>query len=369
MHVLTLISSPTLTGPAAPLLQFARRLNEGGASVTVASDSLRRGDLLQWIRRFGLDCWAGPTLSTVARPDQYLGDARRLAKWLGSNRPDCVLAALSNDLITARAASWLSKTAAPIVAYHGFGHDPPGLRRRLLLRLADGLIAPAIPGGRAGGFDPARVFPLPPDVDRERFRPAGETERRALRRRLGFGPRDRVAGSVGRFKPGRGQLELVEAFARVERDCPALRLLMVGWGEDLPLCRWRAAQLGLQSKIRFTGFLSEELPDAYRAMDAFLLAAVGRDCLGRAVLEAMACAVPVWTIDYPAAAGAVRAAGAGGVFSTADVRGLAGVLKEIAAAKLAPQTGLRLWIESLPGGAVARDFTAWMENGLVDKAY
>ncbi len=299
MKVLVLISSPTLTGVAAPVAGLARRLHQNGLPVEVATDSLRRGDLRNHLNSFGIPIFHGMTLSTVARPDQYVQDAFRLARKIRQEKRLVLLAATSNDIWTAWAATKIARRSVPILGM--LSRDPKNLSssQRATLRRCTAWLsvrkAWIAPASEVLYTAPERFLFLSPDVDKNRFYPLPRRERLSLRDRWGFSPKERVIGFVGRFKPDRGAKRLIRAFARIEPAFPSARLLMVGFGEDLSLCRWLAARHGLSRKVHFTGFLSDSLPDAYRVMDALMLPVVGNDGIGRAALEARACGVPVWS--------------------------------------------------------------------------
>jgi len=369
MRILFLISSPTLTGPAAPMLLLARRLREAGADLAVACDACRPGDLEAVAVEWDLPLFQGLALSRVARPDRYLADALRLSRWLSRGWFDVLVAAETNDAVTAAAANLLTLRDGVLLRYlPAPSEERRRLSDRLLNRCLDGLIVPRSPWADAWAarrpFAAHSVFALPPDIDRDRFQPPTPAEREDARRRFGFGANDRVVGTVGRVKAGRGQLELIRALARIAPVNPNLKLLLVGWGEDLPLCRWLAGSLGVAGRVRFPGFLDEELPDAYHAMDAFILPAVGRDGVGRAALEAMACGLPVWTVEHPVAAGLVREAAAGDVFAEPSIEALSAALADMASrGDLATlgENGRRA-IDALDPANVARDFLRFLKR-------
>jgi glycosyltransferase involved in cell wall biosynthesis len=112
------------------------------------------------------------------------------------------------------------------------------------------------------------------------------------------GPRDAasapVIGFTGRIEPRKGQLDLIEAFARLRRTVPAARLELVGPVADDEY----AARVGLAiEKRRLVGAvtLTGEVRDVrpyLRRWDLFVSLS-SDEGQGMAVLEAMATGVPV----------------------------------------------------------------------------
>jgi len=136
-------------------------------------------------------------------------------------------------------------------------------------------------------LDPhARVELVPNGVDTERFRPAGEEERLALRARLGWDARPRVL-FVGRLVAKKG-IDVALATARAAGG--AFELVVAGPG------RFAAPGAGVEvlgSRSR------DELAVLYRAADAFLLPSRGEGFPVTAQ-EAMASGLPVVLREDPA---------------------------------------------------------------------
>lgn len=181
-------------------------------------------------------------------------------------------------------------------------YPPPfGALERFALRRADGWIAfghtvaEALAGRPGYREKPHRI--IPPGVSLDAFRPdAGAGAR--VRRSLGWeadGPP--VAGFLGRFVPEKGVRELMRALERVEAPW---RALLVGGGPLEGEVRAWAARHGDRVRVA-TGVPHDAVPDWLNAMD--LLCAPSRttarwkEQLGRMVLEAMACGVPVVASD------------------------------------------------------------------------
>lgn len=99
----------------------------------------------------------------------------------------------------------------------------------------------------AKGFAPEKVHYVPYGMNHALFRQTGV-------------PKSPVplVGALGRLKKYKSFDHLIEAFPLVRREVPEARLVIVGDGDDRPRLQKITADLGLQSAVTFTGFVSEE---------------------------------------------------------------------------------------------------------------
>jgi glycosyltransferase involved in cell wall biosynthesis len=145
------------------------------------------------------------------------------------------------------------------------------------------------------GIPPEKVLRLSNCIDLARVSTALPVA--DAKARFGFNPQDSVIGTVGRAEEQKGQIFLIEAFARV-RAMPgkeSMKLLVVGDGRLLPRLKDDAVRLGVAEHCRFPGNIAL-LADVYRAMDLFVLPSLWEG-LSLALLEAMAAEVPVIATD------------------------------------------------------------------------
>ena len=93
---------------------------------------------------------------------------------------------------------------------------------------------------------------------------------------------------------------LLRALAAVREEVPDLRALIVGDGPERPALEALARDLGLDESVTFTGFLPDydSVIAAMKASRVFVLPST-REGFGIAALEAMACGLPVVTVDHP----------------------------------------------------------------------
>jgi glycosyltransferase involved in cell wall biosynthesis len=105
---------------------------------------------------------------------------------------------------------------------------------------------------------------------------------------------------AGRLIPEKHADLLVDALARVREEVPDLRAVIVGDGPEKVRVERRVHDLGLTGCISLPGFLQghDRLIAAMKASKVFVLPST-REGFGISALEAMACGLPVVTVDHP----------------------------------------------------------------------
>lgn len=132
-------------------------------------------------------------------------------------------------------------------------------------------------------------------VDCNHWRPSRQARERA-RASLGYGNDDVVIGYLGRLVQSKGVAGLIGVAARL-RSLPNVRFLLVGDGPMRPELERRIEALGLGQAVRLVGFVPWfDTPDYLNAMDVFAFPSYTEAC-GLALLEAMACGLPVVARD------------------------------------------------------------------------
>jgi len=96
--------------------------------------------------------------------------------------------------------------------------------------------------------------------------------------------------SVGRLHPQKGHRVLLDAIARARSAGATLSLLVAGEGAERGALEAQAAGLGLQGHVRLAG--RREVRPLLAAADVFVFPSL-YEAAGIALLEAMACALPV----------------------------------------------------------------------------
>lgn len=141
------------------------------------------------------------------------------------------------------------------------------------------------------GAPAGKIVHIPNSVDTGYFRPPTETEKIAARSRLGIPVSARTVLSVGRLEPVKGLDLLLQAWvglpAAVRRDSA---LILVGDGSERAPLERLCRELGAEG-VRFAG-LQSDVRAWYWSADLFALPSHSEG-LSNALLEAMACGLPV----------------------------------------------------------------------------
>jgi glycosyltransferase involved in cell wall biosynthesis len=198
----------------------------------------------------------------------------------------------------------------------------PNARYTADLRLADALVADGWAAQHLSDRIGCPVEPLTKGVDVERFRPDGPSVRQTLRLH------DRqVVIAVSRLVPIKNVQLLIEAVALLRTRATNPHLLIVGDGPWRDAVRARAGQLDVAECVTFAGSVPHrETPAFYRAADVFALSS-DFDNSPNAVLEAMACALPIVATDAGGVRDFVDVPAGGAIVPPGDAAALANALE------------------------------------------
>jgi glycosyltransferase involved in cell wall biosynthesis len=154
----------------------------------------------------------------------------------------------------------------------------------------------ALEAAGLGLAPPQRNHVIVNGIDAERVAGAAMT-REAARESLHLEPEALVIGTMARFDPVKALDALLRAFAIVANAQPDARLVLLGDGPGASRLRSLAAALGIEARVRFPGFV----PEASRLLPALDLyaSASRKEGLPLALLEAMACGLPVAATRVP----------------------------------------------------------------------
>ena len=164
-------------------------------------------------------------------------------------------------------------------------------------------------------------------VDTEAFHPGLADKHRLATRSAAGIPNDApVLLYVGSGFERKGVPQLLRAAARMKRDDACI--VIVGADRKLSAMRKLSGQLGLSTRVLFTGPLKDVRP-WYGAADGFVLPTLYDPC-PNAALEALASGLPVVTSTTCGAQEWVRSGENGWVVDAVDIDGLAGRLDALA---------------------------------------
>lgn len=128
------------------------------------------------------------------------------------------------------------------------------------------------------------VHMIPHGVNADRFYPREETY-------PAVNPEKKTVLYVGRLGARKGLDLVLRALAQL--DNPEIEFLIAGTGRHEEHLRSLAAELGVEGRIRFLGYVpDEDLPQLYSSSDVFVLPS-RYEGFGLVVLEAAACGTPV----------------------------------------------------------------------------
>jgi glycosyltransferase involved in cell wall biosynthesis len=128
---------------------------------------------------------------------------------------------------------------------------------------------------------------------------------------------------VGRLIPEKHVDILIEAVLLLKKQFPNIRCLIIGDGPERRNLEMNVRASGLENQVVFTGRLphSHDVISFMKSSRAFVFPST-REGFGISVLEALACGLPVVTIDHPKNASRVFIRNGCGFLSTLDARDL-----------------------------------------------
>lgn len=134
------------------------------------------------------------------------------------------------------------------------------------------------------------VMVVPNGVDMAEFIPMGKEK---ARKKLDIPPDESIVVCVARLAPVKGVDYLIRAIPLLSQLNNRISLLVIGDGHQRTNLEKLASELGLRDKVKFLGTLPhEQIPLYLNAADIFVQPSL-HEGLGIALIEAMACGIPV----------------------------------------------------------------------------
>ena len=134
--------------------------------------------------------------------------------------------------------------------------------------------------------------------------------------------------AVANLEPRKGIGVLLEALAAVRDRGVAVRTAIIGDGPLRAPLAERTLQLGLDDRVRFTGW-RDDVDDILDAAEALVLPSISHECLPYVILEAMAHHLPVVSTDVAGIPEMVRDGATGRVVAPGDAAALADALDQL----------------------------------------
>jgi len=134
------------------------------------------------------------------------------------------------------------------------------------------------------------VINIPTGIQVQEFT-SGDTN--WLREKFNIGKDKKVLLCVGRLGKEKNLEWLLESTARIEKEFPAIHLVIVGGGPEEENLKQKTEELKINDKVTFTGVLpKEKVINCYRGSDLFIFASV-TETQGLVIGEAKAAGLPV----------------------------------------------------------------------------
>lgn len=293
MRILHLSSARSLGGGERHLADLASALVERGHDVYAA---LRQRSPL----RDELDALpAANIFSFRLRNSLDLASAMELARHVREHKIEIVHAHVARDYPLAALAVWRNSQAKLIITRHVLFK----LNRlhALTFRQARRVIAVSQAVGRAltaqNIFPARKITVIPNGIDFRRFDASLQGfDRETFLRRMSIAPESLLIGTVGEIKRQKGYEEYLRAAAIIAREKKSTHFIIAG-ADTTRTGAHRAAlerlinELGLTSRVHFTGWLDEVAP-LMAALDVYVSAS-HTESFGLAIVEAMASGLPV----------------------------------------------------------------------------
>jgi sugar transferase (PEP-CTERM/EpsH1 system associated) len=323
------------------ICQVVHTLHIGGAEVLAARLARRlkdhcrfvfacleeRGILGEELSREGL-----PVEVLARRPGLDWRCAWRLGRLLRRERVDVLHAHQYTPFFYAMTSRLPANRPPILFTEHGREYpDYPRRKRmlfnRLMLRRRDRVVA--VGGGVRQalvvneGIPNRRIEVIYNGIDAEKFA-SNQEDRIKVRRELGLGTADPVIIQVARLDPLKDHATALRCLARVVREAPAARLLLVGGGPEEAAVRAQVEQFGLAQSVLFLG-LRTDVARLLRTADLFLLSSVSEG-IPLAVIEAMCARLPVVSTGVGGTSEVVRDGQTGLLAPAGDDAGLAAAI-------------------------------------------
>jgi glycosyltransferase involved in cell wall biosynthesis len=256
-----------------------------------------------------------------------------IARYLRRVRADVVHTHCSVPGAVGRVAAWMARVPVIVHTVHGFHfHEGTPWAKRLPFLWAErlcGRMTDTLLTQNRSDLELAERFGIGPEerrrrigngIDLARFRPCAGAPRP---------PEPYLITCVARFEPVKNHGMLLAAVKRLHEEGIPFRLRLVGEGAGLSECRRHCVDLGIEGVVDFLGY-RDDIPALLAESDVAVLTSM-KEGIPRAVLEAMAMAVPVVATWVPGTREALRPGVTGLAVELGDVDGLADALRTLLA--------------------------------------
>ncbi|MBS0159880.1 MAG: glycosyltransferase family 4 protein [Nitrospira sp.] len=316
MRITLVISSFGAGGAERAMSVMANYWAETGAQVTLITLASHGHDfytLLPSVRRIGLGVLT-PSTTLHERVWNNLNRVRVLRRSVISSEPDVVISFGDTTNVTTLLAMWGKST--PIIIceqidprQYSIGRAWDLLRRAFYARAtALVVVSKAMASGWAMRVvPPDRIYIIPNPVY---VTPVAQEPRRKP------DTAEHTIVAMGRLVQQKGFDLLLEAFKRCSSRFPHWSLVILGEGHERRELESLATKLKLHGRVRFVG-LVDDPPALLRGADLFVMSS-RFEGFPLALIEAMACGLPVISTDCPTGPSEIIRDGIDGVLVPVD---------------------------------------------------
>jgi glycosyltransferase involved in cell wall biosynthesis len=339
VKVALIVATAGRTGVESVVAALAEEFRAQGIDARVIA--FEDGPLIERLRGANV-----PVEVVPVRGKADLGGMRRLARVIRSHRPDIAHTHGQRAMFIGNLAAKLAGRAPMArVAIVTTFHELAGAKARetrlwrlyaqiesLLARLAADrcvAISQAVRRDAAGvrRVPNRRIEVIYNPLDLSRFNPAVEADRHRARALYGLTGTDVVIGMVGRLIPLKAHRLTLDALPVIAADFPTARLLLAGDGPLRAELTARAQSLNVADRVIFAGDVGA-IETIYGAIDVLAHPSLSEG-LGLAVIEALACGVPVVASDVGGLPEILRLSAANRSVPAGDPAALAAALIDV----------------------------------------
>ncbi|GAG90083.1 unnamed protein product, partial [marine sediment metagenome] len=269
-------------------------------TLVVGREGDREGNFFELAESKNVQPVVVPTLGRSIRPLEDLRSLVTLCRLMMRERPHVVHTHTAKAGALGRLAAFVTGVPMVIHTFHGsvfsgyfgaLGSRIYEALERLLARITDAIIgiSPAVAAELAAHRLKPRhgIHTIPLGLELDGFAHRPRSRPGTLRRRLGLNPQVKLIGSVGRLAPVKDLPTLFLALSHMAD----VHVAIIGDGPERLALESLGDELGLGSRIHFTGFLSE-LETVYPDLDCVVNSSLNEGT-PVALIEAMAAGVPV----------------------------------------------------------------------------
>lgn len=321
LRILHTESSLGWGGQEIRVLTEARGVARRGHEVLVAAPAESR--IFREAAAFGVEAVAVPVARKSAK------GLFAMARLLRDRAFDVVNTHSSTDSWLAAIASEMQRVAPPIVRTRHISAPVPRnfATRWLYTRSARHVVTT---GERLrsqvieeSGARPERVTSVPTGIDLDRFVPGDKARAREA---LGLAREGVLVGIVATLRSWKGHRFLLEALAALSDR--GARLAIVGDGPQREALEAAARDPALAGRVLFAGNQADVAP-WLRAFDLFCLPSYANEGVPQALMQAMACALPVVTTPVGSIGEIVRDGDTGLFVAPQDSQALRGAIERL----------------------------------------